>query len=244
MVFLVRYLYYIGIENDFLTNQIGRKMIQTLKTIIKKMMKTIRKTNGNSLAEFAVTTAMMATLATTAAPKFGQIGAGAKEKKTIANMDKILTVANNFYNQTLSEEGKGRFPGQSKYDQPVGGISLGDNQLTDEALEIYLETILDAKDNYEADLGEFVYVFSTSVDDDDALQGGWMNTSTSVVFDTDGALDFKSDFGNNGIQSPFQDGSYAYLVIPGSGSGTDAQAPALVVIDTENPAQLNKFLVP
>ena len=92
-------------------------MIQTLKTIIKKMMKTIRKTNGNSLAEFAVTTAMMATLATTAAPKFGQIGAGAKEKKTIANMDKILTVANNFYNQTLSEEGKGRFPGQSKYDQ-------------------------------------------------------------------------------------------------------------------------------
>ena len=64
-----------------------------------------------------------------------------------------------------------------------------------------------------------------------------------MVFDEDGALDFKSDFGNNGIQSPFQDGSYAYLVIPGSGSGTDAQAP-VVVIDTENPSKLNKFLVP
>ena len=48
-----------------------------------------------------------------------------------------------------------------------------------------------------------------------------MNDETSVVFDVDGALDFKSDFGNNGISSPFQDGSYAYLVIPGSGSGTD-----------------------
>ena len=35
-----------------------------------------------------------------------------------------------------------------------------------------------------------------------------MNTETSVVFDVDGALDFKSDFGNNGISSPFQDGSY------------------------------------
>ena len=219
-------------------------MFETLERFFRKITKAVKSNRGNSLAEFAVTTAMMATLATTAAPKFGQIGAGAKQKKTIANMDKILTVANNFYNQTLAEEGKGRFPGQAKYDQPVGGVSLGDNQLTDEALEIYLETILDSKDNYEADLGEFVYVFSTASDDDDALQGDWMNTESSVVFDTDGALDFKKDFGNNGISSPFQDGSYAYLVIPGSGSGTDASAPALVVIDTENPAELNKFLVP
>jgi hypothetical protein len=210
------------------------------KNIIKKM----KSRRGNSLAEFAVTTAMMATLATTAAPKFGQIGAGAKEKKTIANIDKIITVANNFYNQTLSEEGKGRFPGQSKYDQPVGGVTLSEGQLTDEALEIYMETILDSKESYESQLGEFVYIFSTASDDDDALQGDWMNLETTVSFDTDGALDFKSDFGNNGISSPFQDGSYAYLVIPGSGSGTDAQAPALVVIDTENPAELNKTLVP
>ena len=208
------------------------------------LIKKLKSRRGNSLAEFAVTTAMMATLATTAAPKFGQVGAGAKEKKTISNIDKILTVANNFYNQTLSEEGKGRFPGQSKYDQPVGGVSLGQDQLTDEALEIYMETILDSKESYESDLGEFVYIFSTASDDDDALQGNWMNLETSVAFDTDGALDFKSDFGNNGISSPFQDGSYAYLVIPGSGSGTDAQAPALVVIDTENPAELNKTLVP
>ena len=210
------------------------------KNIIKKM----KSRRGNSLAEFAVTTAMMATLATTAAPKFGQIGAGAKEKKTIANIDKIITVANNFYNQTLSEEGKGRFPGQSKYDQPVGGVTLSEGQLTDEALEIYMETILDSKESYESQLGEFVYIFSTASDDDDALQGDWMNLETTVSFDTDGALDFKSDFGNNGISSPFQDGSYAYLVIPGSGSGTDAQTPALVVIDTENPAELNKTLVP
>ena len=208
------------------------------------LMKKIKSNKGNSLAEFAVTTAMMATLATTAAPKFGAVGSGAKEKKTMNNIDKILTVANNYYNQAVSEEGKGRFPGQSKYDQPVGGVSLSDGQLTDEALEIYVETILENKDNYESDLGEFVYVFSTAVDDDDAVQGNWMNTSTSVVYDVDGALDFKKDFGNNGISSPFQDGSYAYLVIPGSGSGTDAQAPALIVIDTENPAELNKTLVP
>ena len=209
-----------------------------------KLLRKLKSRKGNSLAEFAVTTAMMATLATTAAPKFGKVGAGAKEKKTMANIDKILTVANNYYNQKLSEEGKGRFPGQSKYDSQVGGIDLADGASTDETLEAYVETILDAKYSYTSELGEFVYVFSTATDDDDALQGNWMNTETSVVFDTDGALDFKKDFGNNGISSPFQDGSYAYLVIPGSGSGTDAQAPALIVIDTENPAELNKTLVP
>ena len=42
--------------------------------------------NGNSLAEFAVTTAMMATLAATAAPQFGSVGEGAKEKKTMNNI--------------------------------------------------------------------------------------------------------------------------------------------------------------
>ena len=212
-----------------------------------KLLKKLKSTRGNSLAEFAVTTAMMATLATTAAPKFGQVGAGAKEKKTMANIDKILTVANNYYNQKLSEEGKGRFPGQSKYDSQVGGIDLAEGASTDETLEAYVETILDAKYSYTSELGEFVYVFSPASDDDDALQGGWMNLETTVAFDGNseiGALDFKQDFGNQGISSPFQDGSYAYLVIPGSGSGTDAQAPVMVVVDTENPAKLFKTLVP
>ena len=215
--------------------------------MFKSFIRNLKSRKGNSLAEFAVTTAMMATLATTAAPKFGAVGAGAKEKKTMANIDKILTVANNYYNQTLSEEGKGRFPGQEKYDVLVGGIDLSDGQLTDEALEAYVETILDQKVSYTDDLSEFVYVFSPEANDDDAVQNDWMSLETSVGYDGGdeiGALDFKKDFGNNGLTSPFQDGSYAYLVIPGSGSGTDAQAPALIVIDTENPAELNKTLVP
>ena len=215
--------------------------------MFKNLKKKLKSRKGNSLAEFAITTAMMATLATTAAPKFGQVGAGAKEKKTIANIDKILTVANNYYNQTLSEEGKGRFPGQEKYDVAVGGIDLAEGASTDQTLEAYLETILDQKNSYTSDLSEYVYVFSPTVDDDDALQGGWMNLETSVGFDGNaevGALDFKEDFGNKGISSPFQDGSYAFLVIPGSGSGTDAQAPVMVVIDTENPSKLFKNLVP
>ena len=213
--------------------------------LIKKM----KSNKGNSLAEFAVTTAMMATLATTAAPKFGSIGDGAKQKKTMANIDKILTVANNYYNAKVSEEGKGRFPGQSKYDQPVGGVSLAEGQSTDIALEDYLEDYLINIASYSDDNSDFVYVYAPSVDDEDALQGDWMSMSgdthqAQVGFDVDGAADFVENFGNNGISSPFQDGGYIYLVIAGSGSGTSAKAPAIIVADVENPAELHKTLTP
>ena len=212
-------------------------------------MRKIKSNKGNSLAEFAVTTAMMATLATTAAPKFGAVGDGAKQKKTMNNIDKILTVANNYYNQAVSEEGKGRFPGQTKYDSEVGGVTLADGQNTDQALEAYIEDILEDIGSYTDDNSDFVYVFSPAIDDEDALEGDWMSFAgqehqVDVLFDVDGANDFVKNFGNSGIKSPFQDGAYIYLVIPGSGSGTSAKAPALVVADVENPAELHKTLVP
>ena len=213
------------------------------------LMKKIKSNKGNSLAEFAVTTAMMATLATTAAPKFGGVGDGAKQKKTMNNIDKVLTVANNFYNQAVSEEGKGRFPGQSKYDSEVGGVTLAAGETTDAALETYVEDVLSTIGTYESDNSDFVYVFSPAVDDEDALAGDWMSFAgqehqVDVLFDSDGAEDFKKNFGNAGMQSPFQDGSYIYLVIQGTGSGTDAQSPVLLVADTENPSQFYKTLVP
>ena len=88
--------------------------------MFKSIIRYLKSTKGNSLAEFAVTTAMMATLATTAAPKFSGVGEGAKEKKTMADIDKIVKSANNFYNSKVTTEGRGRFPGQTKYDR-VGG---------------------------------------------------------------------------------------------------------------------------
>tara|TARA_R100001594_G_scaffold126810_2_gene164210 strand:+ start:5735 stop:6388 length:654 start_codon:yes stop_codon:yes gene_type:complete len=214
-----------------------------------QLIKKLKSRRGNSLAEFAVTTAMMATLATTAAPKFGAVGDGAKQKKTMNNIDKILTVANNYYNEAVSEEGKGRFPGQAKYDSQVGGVGLADGQSTDIALEEYIEDVLEDIGSYTDDNSDFVYVFSPAIDDEDALEGDWMSFAgqehqVDVLFDVDGANDFVKNFGNSGIKSPFQDGAYIYLVIPGSGSGTSAKAPALVVADVENPAELHKTLVP
>jgi len=210
------------------------------KTLINK----IKSTTGNSLAEFAVTTAMMATLAATAAPQFGSVGEGAKEKKTMNNIDKIIQSANNFYNAKLDEEGRGRFPGQSKYDSKVGGYDLPADTETNIALEIFTETILNNYDGYTDDLSAFVYVFAQSADDQDAVQGDWHSLQSSVVYDVDGAVDFVELFANNGMASPFQDGAYIYLVIPGSGSGSSSQAPALIVADAENPTELHKTLVP
>ena len=115
--------------------------------------------------------------------------------------------------------------------------------------EIYLETILNTQKTYEADLTDYVYVFSPAVDDEDALAGDWMSFvgtthQVDVGFDVDGATDFKDNFGNQGISSPFQDGAYIYLVIAGSGSGSTAKAPALIIADAENPSELHKVLTP
>ena len=217
--------------------------------MFKNLKKKLKSNAGNSLAEFAVVTAMMGTLASTAAPKFGGVGDGAKAKQTIATLDKIKTAANNFYNAKVSEEGRGRFPGQSKYDSKVGGFDLPDSTLTDAALETYLETILANQTAYTSTLDDYVCVFSTSLTDEDALAGDWMSFlgtthQVDVGFDADGAADMKSNFGNQGIKSPFQDGAYIYLVIPGSGSGSDAQAPCMIIADAENPSELHKVLTP
>ena len=213
---------------------------EMFKTILNK----IKSIKGNSLAEFAVTTAMMATLAATAAPQFGSVGEGAKEKKTMNNIDKIIQSANNYYNAKLDEEGRGRFPGQSKYDLKVGGYDLPANTDTDLALEMFVETVLNNYDGYTDDLSAFVYVFATAADDQDAVQGDWQSLESSVDYDIDGAADFVELFGNNGLASPFQDGAYIYLVIPGSGSGSNSMAPAIIVADAENPTELHKTLVP
>ena len=213
--------------------------------MFKSLLHRIKSTVGNSLAEFAVTTAMMATLAATAAPQFGSVGEGAKEKKTMNNIDKIVQAANNYYNQKLDVEGRGRFPGQSKYDEAVGSApAISDDNVAD-GLNTFITQNLVLIDNFESTgLGQFVYVFSEDAADDEALAGGWTSPETDVDYNSDGAEDFKLLFGESGMESPFQDGAYAYLVIPGYGSGTNSQAPALVVCDIENPTQLSKTLIP
>ena len=91
-------------------------MKQTLKTLIRN----VKSIKGNSLAEFATTTALMATLAATAAPKLSEMSEGAKAEKSRNEIDKIIKQGGQFYQDTADIEGRGRFPGQDKYDMEVG----------------------------------------------------------------------------------------------------------------------------
>jgi hypothetical protein len=223
-------------------------MFKNIIKIFKKLLKKLKNTKGNSLAEFAVTTAMMATLATTAAPKFAGIGEAAKEKKTLANIDKILAAANNHYMSTLETEGRGRFPGQTKYSVKVGGVDLGDGQQTTDALDEWTKNTLPGLLSIEDPLGTyFVYVFAGSESDEDAIAKGIINPSADVDFDEEepfANVEYRVQFATRMVDSPYQDGGYIFLVIPGSGTGTLAEPPALIVADMENPARLHRILVP
>ena len=78
--------------------------------MFEKLKKKLKSRKGNSLAEFAVTTTRCNTSYYAFAPKFAGIGEAAKEKKTLANIDRIMAAANNHYMNTLESEGRGRFP--------------------------------------------------------------------------------------------------------------------------------------
>ena len=101
---------------------------------------------GNSLAEFTVTMAIMATLATTAAPAFSRIGEGAKAKQTKANLEKITKASQMWYNQQVEIYGMGRFPSQPHRTTSIGTLEDDNNNR-----RIEVEELLDA---------EFVPVFS------------------------------------------------------------------------------------
>ena len=72
---------------------------------MKKFFNKFKNNKGNSLAEFAVTAAMMATLATTAAPAFSGVADAAKEKQTFANMDRIAGMINQYYSNKSASVG-------------------------------------------------------------------------------------------------------------------------------------------
>ena len=212
--------------------------------MFKSIKRYLKSTSGNTLAEFAVTTAMMATLATTAAPKFSGVGEGAKEKKTLADIDKIMKSANNFYNAKVTSEGRGRFPGQVKYNESVPDDNGG------YANEDLLLSSIDVFETYESgEASQWASVFGTDNLESPAPQGSSVNVSEDDngdgSFDVSaGAEEFLNEFGGNAIKSPFQDGHYIYTVIAGGGSGQQSYAPILYIADLESPKNFNKKLQP
>ena len=221
---------------------------------MKRFLKYIKSTKGQSLAEFAVTTAMMATLATTAAPKFSGVGEGAKEKKTLADIDKIMKSANNFYNAKVTGDGRGRFPGQDKYNESVpGGTNTGGTALGYATEILCLAAIKGESATFgtfaSADGANWVSVFGTTNPDTKIPTGHKINATEDDDFDGSfneyqGAEEFLNEFGGNAVKSPFQDGHYIYTVLAGSGSGTSSVSPILFIADLESPKNFHKKLQP
>ena len=216
-----------------------------MKQTLKRIIRNVKSINGNSLAEFATTTALMATLAATAAPKLSEMAEGAKESKSMNEIDKILTQAQNFYNDTAELEGRGRFPGQDKFDVAVGGHANIAAVVADIDGASATFTSWD-----KADGTDWRSVFGVANADAPQAAGGQVINDTyasgcpTCPGTKAGNEEWMTLFAGNTLASKYQDGHLIYVVVAGGGSGTDAYPPVLFVADAENPSDFNALLEP
>ena len=229
-------------------------MKQTLKSIIRN----VKSIKGNSLAEFATTTALMATLAATAAPKLSEMSEGTKAEKSRNEIDKIIKQGGQFYQDTADSEGRGRFPNQDKFNVSVGGGDYDNHGGSSSDLEAAIAASLEHNTRILQDLG------LVDGDDgwqnyDDAHDNGWVSVfggyDGAASIAKDGASVYADDgttlinewsglFGDEVLGSTFQDGHYVYTVVAGGGTGSDVYPPVLYVVDIENATDFNNVLEP
>ena len=217
-----------------------------IKELLQKFIKHLVKTNGNSLMEFAVTTAMMAILAATAAPKLSILSENAKMAKSKDELDKLAGQALNFFQEAAAVEGRGRFPGQEKYNSSVTGSALSNSSIQEHRNAILEDLITNGGTfrsfNNTNDGADWVSVFGKNNEDFPKP------TTANLASDDGGNFIGKNEwmglFGNEPLGSPFQDGHYVYQVVAGTGSGSKAESPILYIADLENPSQIYAVIQP
>ena len=237
-------------------------MKQTLKTLIRN----VKSINGNSLAEFATVTALMATLAATAAPKLSEMSEGAKAQKSVDELDKLVKQAGQFYQDTADIEGRGRFPGQDKYDIKVGGHS-SEITITNQIIGIEAVGSTAAVDptytHYmHANGSDWLSVFGIANSDvpkpteatmhADDVAGSCqtcpgVSTNNSILgvgVAKTGHEEWLLLFGDSPLGSTYQDGHFVYQVVAGGGTGNSTYPPTLYVADVENASHFNNVLEP
>ena len=238
-----------------------------MKQLINNVLKGIKSVKGNSLAEFATTTALMATLAATAAPKLSEMSEGAKGEKSRNEIDKIIKQAGQFYQDTADLEGRGRFPNQAKFNVSIGGSSDagysngGDPNDATSVYDLYADTL--ASFNHTElilkDLGiHYTQTSPTAGWDrfDETHFNTWQMVFGNARDDVTGVMDadnyrddqaeneWNSLFGDEVLESKFQDGDYVYTVVAGGGTGNDVYPPTIYVADIESVVDFNNVLMP
>ena len=235
-----------------------------MKQLINNVLKSIKSVKGNSLAEFATTTALMATLAATAAPKLSEMSEGAKGEKSRNEIDKIVKQAGQFYQDTADLEGRGRFPNQAKFNESIGGpdggnysnggygsdtYSLHDDTTASNAhTDAILEDLRpDAVSQVDRTLGwdrfdeshsnEWQMVFGTT-------PNNVYGVMSAYNYKDGGENEWNSLFGDEVLESKFQDGAYVYTVVAGGGTGNDVYPPTIYVADIESAVDFHNLLMP
>ena len=235
-----------------------------MKQLINNVLKSIKSVKGNSLAEFATTTALMATLAATAAPKLSEMSEGAKGEKSRNEIDKIVKQAGQFYQDTADLEGRGRFPNQAKFNESIGGpsgnysnggygsdtYSLDDdtttsNEHTDAILADLRPDAVSQEDRTlgwdrfdESHSNVWQLVFK------DSLSPDVQDVDPPYNYRNGGENEWNSLFGDEVLESKFQDGAYVYTVVAGGGTGNDVYPPTIYVADIESAVDFHNLLMP
>ena len=237
-----------------------------MKQTLNRIIRTVKSVKGNSLAEFATTTALMATLAATAAPKLSEMSEGAKAEKSRNELDKLVKQAGQFYQDTADIEGRGRFPGQDKYDKPVTGSAHASATPSVHEAAILADLITGGGsfDDYrDSDGADWVSVFGVSNADYPKPSNATLSADDVAGTCTDcpgvganypsihgastvktGHQEWKDLFGGEVVGSQYQDGHFVYQVVKGGGTGDDAYPPVLYVADIENATNFNNVLEP
>ena len=229
-----------------------------MKLTLKSIIRNVKSIKGNSLAEFATTTALMATLAATAAPKLSEMSEGTKGEKSRNEIDKLIKQAGSYYQDKADKEGRGRFPGQTKFNLSVGGPG-GTEYDNSDASTTGTESAHDASDAHTAAIMDDLGLGNGDgwEDYDQAHANGWVSVFGSdnadaelpdgvvgVADNATGASDWKNLMGDETLGSTFQDGHYVYTVVAGGGSGNQVYPPVLYVGDIENMTDFNNVLEP
>ena len=217
-------------------------LTKILSKIISFFLIPMKSIKGQSIAEFAVITAMMSTFVATAAPRLSNLMEEGKTQKSIQEIDKLLMQAKTFYEFTSKLEGRGRLPGQDKFDIPVGGYS--------DTLEVFEDLSYFTSFNNDSIGYKWVSVFGNhdgSIFQDDQYlpdvdDEGNVTCRNCPDSREEGSIEWYGLFNQSILESPFQDGHFIYVVIPGNGSGDDVVAPRIIIADAENPLQFHKVM--
>jgi hypothetical protein len=176
-----------------------------MKQTLKRIIRTVKSVKGNSLAEFATTTALMATLAATAAPKLSEMSEGAKAEKSRNELDKLVKQAGQFYQDTADIEGRGRFPGQDKFNHPVTGNA---SHYVNDAANTALSTQISNSSAHET---KILYDLGLMEDDDTDGNNTDNDGSGYTGFDDSPVSVWISVFGEENTDFPAPEGADAAI---------------------------------